>query len=159
MEHQDRTAQLFESGCGCAQAVLAAFCDVTGLDFETSLRLASSFGGGMGRMREVCGACTGMFMVAGLLKGYSDVTDKTLKTEHYARIQELAASFKSEFDSIICRELLQGIEFDSSPVPTDRNKEFYDKRPCKKYVEYAAKLLDEFIENECGADVSGRKED
>lgn len=82
--HTEKAAEFFLSGCGCAQAVLAAFTDVTGLDESTALRLASSFGGGMGRMREVCGACSAMFMVAGLLYGDYDPTDVKAKSTHYA---------------------------------------------------------------------------
>ena len=87
--HTEKAAEFFLSGCGCAQAVLAAFTDVTGLDESTALRLASSFGGGMGRMREVCGACSAMFMVAGLLYGDYDPTDVKAKSTHYALIQRL----------------------------------------------------------------------
>ncbi len=85
-----------------------------GLDLETALRLSSSFGGGMGRLREVCGAVSGMFMVAGLKYGYSDPHDKPAKAEHYKRIQDLAAEFRDENGSIVCRELLAS----SRAVPT-----------------------------------------
>ena len=88
MDHAEKARTLFLEGYNCAQAVLCAFDDMTGLDRETSARLASSFGGGMGRMREVCGACSGMFMVIGLLFGEGTETDDKLKAEHYKRIQK-----------------------------------------------------------------------
>ena len=113
--HTEKAAEFFLSGCGCAQAVLAAFTDVTGLDESTALRLASSFGGGMGRMREVCGACSAMFMVAGLLYGDYDPTDVKAKSTHYALIQRLADEFRKEHKTIICRELLGAMAADRSP--------------------------------------------
>jgi len=143
-EHSKKAAKLFASGCGCAQAVLAAFTDVTGLDYDTSLRLASSFGGGMGRMREVCGTCSAMFMVAGLLYGDYDPCDVKAKSAHYALIQELAARFKAEQKTINCRELLGGLA-DSSPNATPRSPEFYKVRPCVKFVITAAEILDGII--------------
>ena len=101
MEHVQRAQELFLQGYSCAQAVFGAFTDVTGMDFKTSMRLASSFGAGMGRMREVCGACSAMFMIVGLVSGYSDASDANAKREHYARIQRLADEFRKEHSSII----------------------------------------------------------
>ena len=94
MSHEEQAKALFMDGCNCAQAAFCAFCDVTGLEKELAMRLSSSFGGGMGRLREVCGALSGIFMAAGILYGYDDLTDKSLKTDHYERIQELAARFR-----------------------------------------------------------------
>jgi len=112
------------------------------------MKLASSFGGGMGRMREVCGACSGMFMVAGLLKGYSDMKADDEKKEHYALIQKLAEEFKKENGSIVCRELLDGIENnDSSPNPSKRTQAYYKKRPCAEYVADAARIMEEFLKD------------
>ncbi len=143
--HPEKALEYFASGCGCAQAVLLAFSDVTGLDEDTLLRLGSSFGGGMGRMREVCGACTGMFAVAGLLYGSYDVNDNKAKSEHYALIQDMANRFKKEHQTIICRELLNNMA-SSTPNATPRTKEFYKVRPCAAFVVTAAKILDEIIE-------------
>ncbi len=111
---------------------------------ETALALASSFGGGMGRLREVCGAVTGMFMAVGLLYGGFGPADSEAKTDHNRRIQELAARFHEANGSILCRELL-GIDADGSPVPTPRCGTFFEERPCKNLVGYAAGLLDEYL--------------
>ena len=119
--------------------MFAAFCDETGLDFDTALKLASSLGGGMGGLREVCGAVSGMFLVAGLKYGYSDPNDPKKKAEHYKRIRALATQFKEQHDSIICRELLEL----QSKQP--RCADCGNKRPCTALVEFAANLLDESI--------------
>ncbi|HHW46707.1 MAG TPA: C_GCAxxG_C_C family protein [Clostridiales bacterium] len=145
--HSTLAKELFLKGYNCAQSVFAAFCDETGLDFETALKLASSFGGGMGRLREVCGAVTGMFVVAGLKYGYTDPANKKAKTEHYRLIQYLAKQFEKENGSIICRELLGISNKRDNPVPEDRSENYYIKRPCAELVERAARILDEYISN------------
>ena len=146
--HPERAVELFKQGFNCAQSVVGAFCEEVGLDFETAIKLSSSFGGGMGRLREVCGAVSGMFMIAGLKYGYSDPLDKTAKAEHYQRIQELAKRFREENGSIVCRELLGLDKRIESPVPDDRTKEYYQKRPCIELVAQAAEILDHFIEEQ-----------
>ncbi|MEG1741361.1 MAG: C-GCAxxG-C-C family protein, partial [Acetivibrio sp.] len=103
---EKKAKELFHEGYNCAQAVFLAFSDLYDIDEETAIKLSSSFGGGMGRLREVCGAVSGMFMVAGTLYGYSDPKASTEKQEHYKRIQELAKKFQEENGSIVCRELL-----------------------------------------------------
>ena len=103
---KDKAAQakdLFKQGYNCAQAVLCSFCAETGLSFDNALKIASSFGGGMGRLREVCGAVSAMFMVAGIKYGYTSNNDNKLKREHYKLIQDLAQEFKAECGSIVCR--------------------------------------------------------
>ena len=135
----------FKKGYNCAQAVAVAFCDVTGMEPELAAKLASSFGGGMGRMREVCGAVSGMFMVAGLLYGDGTVPSHETKTAHYARVQELAARFRVENGSILCRELLQGVSTDKTAVPEHRTPEYYKKRPCADLVRDAALLMERYI--------------
>ena len=150
--HAEKASNLFIEGYNCAQAVFAAFADLTGLDEEYALRLSAGFGGGMGRMREVCGACTGMFMVAGVLWGYADPKATTEKAEHYQLIQTLAERFKARMGgTIICRELTEnlknGAPLSTDPLhPTPRNEEFYRARPCLRFVECAAEILDEMIE-------------
>ena len=145
MDHVKKARELFLEGYNCAQAVFAAFCDVTGMDFETALKLSSSFGGGMGRMREVCGACSAMFMVCGMTDGYSSPIDDKAKADHYARIQQLAEQFRARNNTIICRELMNAIEAGTSPVPTKRTDEFYAQRPCLKFVEDCAAILEEYL--------------
>lgn len=138
--------ELFKKGYNCSQSVVLAFCDVTGLDSEIALKISSSFGGGMGRLREVCGAVSGMFIVAGILDGYSDPVDREAKAEHYKLIQSLAMNFKNENQSIICRELLGLSVEKESPIPEERNEGYYKKRPCAELVEFAAEILDEYIQ-------------
>ena len=117
MNYGEKAAQLFLNGYNCAQAIAVAFCDVTGQDEKAAAKMASSFGGGMGRLREVCGAVSGMFLVAGLLYGYEEPGDDREKKAHYARIQELAEAFRTQMDSIVCRELLKNPPTDTTPNP------------------------------------------
>ena len=139
--HADIAAELFVNGCNCSQAVFGAFAKDCGMDKRTALKLSSSFGGGMGRLREVCGAVTGMFMVAGLLSGYTDIDDKQKKDEHYKLIQSLAQDFNQIHSTYICRELLGKIGKDS-PVSSPRTPEYYQTRPCVRFVISAAEILD-----------------
>ena len=118
---------------------------MTGIEFETAIRLSSGFGGGMGRMREVCGAVSGMLMVLDAVAGYTSPTDNVAKKELYAKVQKLAGEFKAENGSIICRELLGGTP-SSTPTPTERTPEFYRKRPCGELVEMAADIVAEHLE-------------
>ena len=117
MERQIQAAQYFLDGYNCAQAVFAAFSDMTGLTPEYSARMASSFGGGMGRMREVCGAVSGMLLVTGILYGYDPTAGDDVKQAHYALVQKLAGQFREEVGSIICRELLENPPSDPNPTP------------------------------------------
>ena len=144
MEHTLQAAQLFLDGYNCAQAITVAFSDVTGLDKDFSARMASSFGGGIGRLREVCGAVSGMVMVAGILYGYDENSEESAKKEHYTLVQKLANQFKDEVGSIICRDILKNPP--SDPNPTPRTEEFYKQRPCTRMVMVAAKILDDYIQ-------------
>lgn len=146
-EHSVLAKELFKKGYSCSQSIVLAFSDETGLDPEIALKVSSSFGGGMGRLREVCGAVSGMFVVAGILYGYSDPLDRIAKAEHYERIQALAMKFKDKNNSIVCRELLGLSVEKESPVPEKRNESYYKKRPCVELVEYAAEILDAYIQN------------
>ena len=144
MDHSIYAAELFLEGYNCAQAITVAFSDVTGLERDFSARMASSFGGGMGRMREVCGAVSGMLMVAGLLYGYDNPGEKDVnKKEHYQLVQYLAGQFRDEVGSIVCREILKNPPSDPNPSP--RTAEYYARRPCAQMVFTAAKILDDYI--------------
>ncbi len=143
MQRDLYAAELFLKGYNCAQAVAIAFCDVTGLDEAFTARLSSSFGGGLGRMREVCGAVSGMMTVAGLLYGYDDPDDGLAKKEHYALVQHLAGKFREQAGSIVCREILKNPP--SDPNPTPRTAEFYAKRPCTRMVMLAVQVLEKYI--------------
>lgn len=145
MTRSEKAVLLFEQGCNCAQAVFTAFADLCGLDEAAALRLSSSFGGGVARQREVCGAVSGMCMVAGALYGYDDVTDQTIKMEHYARVRGLCDRFREAYGSIICRELLDAKQADDSPVPSPRTPEYYATRPCARFVGACADILCEYI--------------
>ena len=139
----EKAKELFKSGCNCSQSVLGVFCEELGLDFETAMKISSSFGGGMGRMREVCGTVSGMFMAAGLAFSTSDN-----KAEQYKIVQELAKRFKDKNGSIICRELLNGIESSTSPTPSERTETYYKKRPCIELVGDSVEILEEFIKEQ-----------
>ena len=143
MNHVERAVELFVEGYNCAQAVAAAFGDLTGLDEKTAARMASCFGGGMGRMREVCGAVSGMLMVAGVLYGYDDPKATKEKQELYAQVQAMAGQFREELGSIVCRDLLKNPP--SDPNPTPRTEQLYKDRPCARMVATAARIMDEFI--------------
>ncbi|MCI7803565.1 MAG: C-GCAxxG-C-C family protein [Oscillospiraceae bacterium] len=145
MKKSEKAVELFKNGYNCSQAVFGAFAEELGMDFETAVMLSSSFGGGMGRMREVCGAVSGMFMAAGVKYGYSDPKDTEAKKEHYKRIQELAEKFRERNRYIVCRQLL-GLEgSDSSYVPSERTAEYYKKRPCAELVRDAAEIFEEYL--------------
>ncbi|MBR5406707.1 MAG: C_GCAxxG_C_C family protein [Lachnospiraceae bacterium] len=145
-DHTEKAAGYFADGMNCAQSVFVAFSDVTGMDEKTAKRLSSSFGAGMGRMREVCGTCSAIFMVLGLLYGEGTERDDTVKAAHYKRVQDLAKRFKAEHGTIICRELLAGLNVTNTPVPEKRTEEYYKVRPCVKFVRTAAALLDAYLE-------------
>ena len=140
----EKAKELFKQGYNCCQSVLGVFCEELGLDFDTAMKLASSFGGGMGRMREVCGTVSGMFMAAGL--AFASSSDSASeKGEHYKRIQELAKRFKDKNGSIICKELLQGVESSTSPTPSERTETYYKKRPCVDLVGDSVEIFEEYL--------------
>ena len=142
---REKATQLFYEGYNCSQAVFAAFCEDFGLDLETALKLSSSFGGGMGRLREVCGAVSAMFMVAGLKDGYSNPNDTDEKAEHYKRIQCLAEEFKRKNNTIICRELLKNVKILEGKNPESRTTEYYKVRPCARFVGDAAEIMEKYL--------------
>ena len=138
----------FRNGANCSQAVTLAFVDVleeAGITPDLAERLSSPFGGGMGRMREVCGAVSGMLMVLGATEGYARSEGDEAKGELYVQVQELAAAFREEHGSIICRELLGLPDGPSSPSPTPRTSDFYASRPCMELCASAARILSEYL--------------
>lgn len=146
MTHAERAEALFKEGYNCAQSVTLAFAEEMGIDRERAARISSSFGGGLGRLRQVCGCVSGMAIVAGELYGYEDPEAKEEKTDHYRLIQELAGEFEKQAGSIICRELLNGITGDTNPTPEERTKDYYKKRPCAGLAALAAGILERKIE-------------
>lgn len=138
----------FRQGCNCAQSVFAAFAEEAGMDEQTALRHASAFGGGMGGLREICGAISGMNMVLGIINGYDSPEDQEGKKLLYAQVQQLAKSFTDEYGTLICRDLLKRSHIEAQPVPSARDEEYYRKRPCARYVECCAALLEEALKKE-----------
>ncbi|WP_276921288.1 C-GCAxxG-C-C family protein [Bacteroides stercorirosoris] len=140
-ERIEKAAELFKSGFNCSQSVVLAFADMYGFTQEQAARMAASFGGGIGRMRQTCGAACGMFLLAGLETGATDPKDREGKGANYAVVQELAAEFKKRNGSTICAELL-GLK-----KPEERTEQYYAKRPCVRMVEEAARIWAEYLEN------------
>jgi len=147
MTKHEKAQEFFRKGYNCSQSVFATFCQDLGMDLETGLKLSSSFGGGMGGLRQVCGAVTAMFMIAGLKYGYTDANDNNLKNQHYKLIQGLAKQFTDKFGSIICKDLLlsnANIKKDVS-LPEKRTSEYYKVRPCEMFVVYATELIEKML--------------
>lgn len=143
MSKGDIAKDLFLQGYNCTQAVVLAFADEFQIDKDTLLMLSAPFGGGMGRLREVCGTVSGMNIILGLRYGYNNPKAKEEKKELYKKVQQLANKFKEDNGSIICRELLGlSIKGADSPVPSDRTAGYYKKRPCADLCKYAADLLE-----------------
>ena len=150
MKRSQKAKELFESGYNCSQAVLLAFADMFGMDFETAQKISATFGGGMGRMREVCGAVSGMLMVLGLATNEYAPSDTAKKAEQYKAVQQLANEFRKKNGSIICRDLLgltKSGEKISVPTPSERTDEYYKKRPCALLVQDAAEIIENYLEN------------
>ena len=146
MNKSEKAKALFMQGANCAQAVCGAFAAECGISEEQALVISSGFGGGVGRMREVCGAVSGMVLVLNMIYGSGDLSDKSAKDGQYARIQEVADAFKKECGSIICRELL-GLD-KKAPTPAEseaRTPEYYKKRPCADMVALAAEILEKYL--------------
>lgn len=145
--YSKKAVENFKSGYNCAQSVFLAFADDFGFDQETALKISSSFGGGMGRLREVCGVVSSMFAIAGLKYGYTSSNDDDAKAKHYQLIQDLAERFKEKYGTIICRELLELPEGSDSPIPSKRTEEYYQQRPCEAFVCYAAEIIEQELLN------------
>ena len=161
-KYGERAEEYFREGYNCAQAVFLAFAPEYGMSEDVAKRIASSFGGGIGGMRSVCGTVSGMCMAAGLIRGYADPKDYEAKKEHYAFVSALAEEFQSENGSIICRELLGLVPLGQSdkafkekkavdrvvdtPVSQERTAEYYKKRPCPKLCGDAAVIFNNWLE-------------
>ena len=144
----------FEEGYNCSQAVVSAYADVTGLDAETLLSLVAPLGGGMGRLREVCGAVSGMFMISGMARKGESNRDRAVRTEVYKGVQQLAEEYRRECGSIVCRELLGLKQHSDAPVPEERTASYYRRRPCAEYVAVAARMVGEYL-NRCSGEQTG----
>ena len=156
MNRREKAVEYHHMGYNCAQAVACVFADKLGYSEDEIFRFTEGFGGGMGRMREVCGSVSGMVLLAGLLSPADNPSDKAARTANYALVQEVAAEFKAMNGSIICKELLgltgnctskgEGIHgIPESPVPSDMTPEYYKKRPCEELVGISARIIGEKI--------------
>ncbi|MDO5322689.1 MAG: C-GCAxxG-C-C family protein [Clostridia bacterium] len=145
--HAELARNNFLKGYNCAQAVAIAFSEEMGMSETELAKLASSFGGGFGKMREVCGAVSGAMLVYGALRGNSDPEDGEAKKQHYAKVQDFAARFKAEHETIICRELLKNIALkkEGTSEPEERTPEYYRTRPCVRFVETASTILEQML--------------
>lgn len=137
--------ELFSQGFACSQAVFAAFSDIYGIDRNMSLKISAGLGGGVGRMREVCGVVTAASLVLGLEYGTSDGQNSEAKAETYAKVREFSERFKEKEDTVICRELLGLLEAEKSHVPEERTKEYYADRPCLRLVKEGTEILCDMI--------------
>ena len=144
-ERTEKAVALFKAGCNCTQAVVVAFCDVFGLDEKTAMRLSCGLGAGIGRLREVCGAVSGMAVLAGLKYGNALPDDVAAKKKTYETVQAMANEFRQKNGHIVCRQLLGLGESDSGPTPAARTEAYYGKRPCAAYVEDAASIVERFL--------------
>ena len=146
-ERIEKAIALFKEGFNCSQAVVAAFADQYGFTQEQALRMSASFGGGIGRMRETCGAACGLFMLAGLETGSTDGADRDGKAANYSLVQEFAKEFTLRNGALKCADLL-GLSKKEPVVssPEARTDQYYAKRPCVKMVEEAARIWCEYLE-------------
>lgn len=148
-ERIEKAVELFKEGFNCSQSVVAAFADQYGFTDEQALRMSASFGGGIGRMRETCGAACGLFLLAGLETGTTEGSDREGKARNYAVVQELAEEFKLRNGALKCADLL-GLSKKEPVVstPEARTAQYYAKRPCVKMVEEAARIWCEYLEKQ-----------
>lgn len=148
-ERVKSAVQNFESGYNCAQSVFLAYSDVFELDLNMAKKMSVSFGGGVGRMREVCGTVSAMAMLAGFKYPVLDQNDQEARTKNYAMVQKMSNMFKEKHGTIICRSLLPAAEANQTvPAPSERTKEYYAKRPCSKYVADAARIAGRMLKDE-----------
>ena len=145
LTRKEKAMQNFLEGYNCSQSIILAFEDLITIDLDTALKIASPFGGGMGRLREVCGSVSGMFMVLGYMKGYDDPKDYEGKKQLYEHVQELARRFEEQNGSIVCRNLLGLSVQKEEAAPSLRTEEYYKKRPCKEMIGSAAEILEAYL--------------
>ena len=146
----EKAVKLFKEGYNCSQSVVAAFADLYGFTNEQALKMSASFGGGIGRMRQTCGAACGLFLLAGLETGSTEGKDREGKEANYKVVQQLAEEFRKRNGSLICAELLGLSKSAPTPAtPEERTNEYYKKRPCVKMVEEAARIWCEYLSTNC----------
>jgi len=141
----EKAVALFTSGCNCSQAVVVAYCDVFGLDEKVAMKISCGLGGGLGRLREACGAVSGMALLAGLKYGSDNPQDLAAKKKTYDVVQQMANAFREQHGSIVCRQLLGLDQPENDPTPSERTAAYYRKRPCAVYVADAAAIVERFL--------------
>lgn len=147
MSRADRAEELFRMGYNCCQSVFGAFNDITGLEIDEAMKIASPFGAGFGKLREVCGAVTGMCMVVGYVRGYSDPKSMDEKKRVYKLIQDMCSDFKKQQGSYICKDLLNLKEGEDLPEPAVRDENYYKSRPCVGACRTAAEIVEKHLLN------------
>ena len=148
-ERANRATRNFEAGYNCAQSVFLAYSDVFDLDMETAKKISVSFGGAVGRMREICGTVSAMAMLAGFKYPVLDITDQEARTRNYAMVQKMADIFKEKHGTIICRQLLPPEDAAATtPAPAARTQEYYQKRPCRRFIEDSARIAGKMLKGE-----------
>lgn len=146
MTEKEKARELFLEGYNCSQSVFCAFCHRFGMDEETAKKISAGLGGGVGRMREVCGAVSASAMVLGSLCAATEGSDSESKKKNYELVREFSERFSERHSSIICREMLKlSVKTENTAKPDARTDEYYKKRPCLKAVEDAAEILEEMI--------------
>lgn len=145
MTKSEAAVKLFTDGYNCAQAVLGAFAEDVGITDSQAFKLSAPFGGGVGRQREICGACSGMLMAFGLLFGYDNAEAGEKKKKLYEQTRAFCDRFAEYNGSIICRDILKTKEVGGTPEP--RTEKYYNERPCVRCVRTATEILEEYIEN------------
>ena len=143
-ERTEKAVALFKAGCNCSQSIVVAYCDLFGLDEKTAMKISCGLGAGVGRLREVCGAVSGMAVLAGLKFG-SGTPDATAKKKTYEAVQAMAAEFRRRHGNIVCKNLLGLEKTESDPTPSERTKTYYEKRPCATYVADAAAIVEQHL--------------
>lgn len=144
-EKSVKARELFLKGYNCSQSVIGAFCEDLRLDFKTAMLISSSFGGGMGGLRETCGALSGAFMVIGLKYGYTTPDNPNEKAELYKKVRIVAEAFKEKYNTMLCRELLEAKNLIVKTEPSIRTEKYYKERPCAVFVESAVEILEELL--------------
>ena len=137
--------EYFNSGYNCCQAVVLTYADIIALEPTLAATISASFGGGMGRLREVCGAVSGMTMVAGFLSPCPTADDPAAKKANYTLVQHFAERFREQNGAIVCRTLLGLDHPKDEPTPSARTAEYYKKRPCAELVGDAARIIGEYL--------------
>ena len=151
---QEQAVEAFLGGCNCAQAVFSTYADLFGIDRQTAMNLTNSMGGGISRLREVCGTVSAIALLAGLAEGEVDPGDLKAREKVYQKTRDLLAKFEEENGSLVCRELLGILGREQAARPSERTQEYYKKRPCAKFVACAARIIEEellgFTGSACG---------